>query len=206
MHTVPIPYAGRMPERLDEVDWDAFYDAVAEREPRDEVIRAIAAAKPGFAIELGCGDGTDTLALVDAGWEVLAIDAEPAAIRRVTDRLAGRTGVSTEIARFEEITDLPPADLVVAAYTLPFCPPGAFPTLWSAIRRSLGGGGRFSGNFFGPNDTWAGSPGMTFHGRADLERLFDGFDVEVFTETDEDGEATTGAKHWHLFSVMATHA
>jgi SAM-dependent methyltransferase len=195
-----------MAERLDDVDWDAYYDAITEREPREEVTRAIAAGRPGFAIELGCGDGIDTQALAGAGWEVLAIDAEPASIRRVTSRMAGYPGVSTELARFEEITDLPPADLVVAAYTLPFCPPGAFDRLWSTIRGSLRGGGRFSGNFFGPNDTWAGSPGMTFHARSDLERLFDGFEIEVFTETDDDGEATSGPKHWHLFSVMATVA
>lgn len=192
-----------MPDQLDQVDWDAYYDAVTEREPREEVVRAVAAGRPGFAIELGCGDGIDTETLLDAGWEVLAIDAEPASLRRVAGRLAGRTGVSTELSRFEDITDLPPADLVVAAYSLPFCPPGAFDRLWSTIRGALVGGGRFSGNFFGPNDTWAGSPGMSFHARPDLERLFEGFEIEVFDETDEDGQAASGPKHWHLFSVMA---
>ena len=131
------------------------------------------------------------------------MQARPASIRKVTTRLAGRRGVSTELARFEDITDLPPADLVVAAYTLPFCPPASFDQLWSAVRGSLADGGRFSGNFFGPNDTWAGSPGMSFHSRADLELLFEGFEIEVFDETDDDGQAASGPKHWHIFSVMA---
>lgn len=30
-----------------------------------------------LAVDLGCGDGTDTLALLDAGWRVHAVDASP---------------------------------------------------------------------------------------------------------------------------------
>jgi SAM-dependent methyltransferase len=191
----------------DGVTWDDFYEAVSGREPRDETKRAIAAGPPGFAIELGCGDGVDTAGLLDAGWEVLAIDGERNAIRRVRELAAGCPRLATEVVRFEEIVDLPPADLVLAPYTLPFCPPDAFPRLWTAVRRSLDGGGRFSGNFFGPNDSWFGTPGLTFHARDDLAALFVGFDIEVLEELDDDGETADRVdKHWHVFSVMATSA
>lgn len=192
-------------EQLGDVVWEDFYDQVADREPRDEVVRAARVGRPGFAVELGCGDGTDSRFLLTAGWQVLAIDAEPGAIDRVGRLAAGLGGLTTRLARFEEIDGLPPADLIVAAYTLPFCPPDAFDRLWSHVRTSLSGGGRFSGNFFGPRDTWFGSPGMSFHDRGDLERLFAGFDIEVFDEADEEGLTAAGhSKHWHVFSVMGT--
>lgn len=189
------------------VDWDDFYEAVAGRPPRDETTRAIVAGPPGFAVELGCGDGIDTAALLAAGWEVLAIDAEPDAIRRLRDLTAGLGTVATEVARFEDLHDLSPADLVLASYTLPFCPPDAFGRLWGTIAAALEGGGRFSGNFFGPSDSWFGSPGLTFHARDDVTQLFAGFAIEFFEELDEGGSTADGSdKHWHVMSVMATRA
>ena len=38
-----------------------------------------AAASPGQAVEVGFGDGTETLALLADGWRVLAVDAAPQA-------------------------------------------------------------------------------------------------------------------------------
>ena len=33
-----------------------------------------------LAVDLGCGEGTDALALLDRGWSVLAVDIEPAGL------------------------------------------------------------------------------------------------------------------------------
>ena len=40
-----------------------------------------------MAIDLGCGDGTDTLALLDRGWSVLAVDIEPAGLALLRARI-----------------------------------------------------------------------------------------------------------------------
>ena len=40
-----------------------------------------------MAIDLGCGDGTDTLALLDRGWSVLAVDIEPAGLALLRSRI-----------------------------------------------------------------------------------------------------------------------
>jgi hypothetical protein len=44
---------------------------------------------------------------------------------------------------------------------------------------------------------------MTFHTRAEVDALFDGFDIVRFEEQDEDGQAVSGPKHWHVFHVIA---
>ncbi len=194
-----------MASELDAVDWDGYYEAVAGREPRELVVGAAASfGEPGRAIDLGCGDGTETRYLLEDGWLVLAVDGQPSAIRRTIAR-AGALGdrLNTRVQGFEDLSELPEADLVVAPFTLPFCPPDAFEAMWAKVQASVAPGGRISANFFGPNDTWFGAPGMTFHARAEVEALFDGFEIESFVEEDEDGEAASGAKHWHVFTVQA---
>jgi hypothetical protein len=45
---------------------------------------------------------------------------------------------------------------------------------------------------------------MTFHTREEVVALLDGFDIRRLDEQDEDGEAVSGPKHWHVFHVVAS--
>jgi hypothetical protein len=45
---------------------------------------------------------------------------------------------------------------------------------------------------------------MTFHARADVDVLLRGFEIRRVDEEDEDGQAVSGPKHWHVFHVIAT--
>ena len=85
-----------------------------------------------MAIDLGCGDGTDTLALLDRGWSVLAVDIEPAGLALLRSRIppasAGR--IRLLCASFADAV-LPPAHLIHAGFSLPFCPSSRFPALSS---------------------------------------------------------------------------
>ena len=60
-------------------DWPAYYRHSSGREPRPLFVKGMALAaeagvEPGQAIEIGFGDGRETLALLETGWRVLAID------------------------------------------------------------------------------------------------------------------------------------
>ena len=70
--------------------WVRYYQAVQGREPRPLFVAALAAFETDSfdpagaqAVDLGCGDGTETLALLAKGWRVFAVDQEPAAISRL---------------------------------------------------------------------------------------------------------------------------
>ena len=145
--------------------WTDYYAATADRPPRRTLIDALArfapSATPRFAVDLGCGDGRDTIELLLRGWSVLAIDAEGAAIERLQSRadLPKEARFSCLCQRFEEAT-WPVADLVNASFSLPLCPPDRFPELWHRVVASLRRGGRFSGQLYGDRDEWAGRPGM----------------------------------------------
>jgi hypothetical protein len=86
---------------------------------------------------------------------------------------------------------------------LPFCPPSRFPAVWEQIRRALVPGAIFAGHLFGTRDSWAADPGTTFQDRSEVTRLPDGLEVLELRETERDGEAYSGPKHWHTYDILA---
>jgi SAM-dependent methyltransferase len=189
--------------------WRAYYDATASRPPRATLLCALAGfAGTGAAVDLGCGDGRDTVELLRRGWTVLAIDAEAQGIERLRARpeaieAAAGGRLTTQCRRFEE-ADWPAVDLVNASFALPLCPPDRFPELWSRIAGSLRPGGCFAGQLYGDRDGWAGRPGITCLDRAAALRLLDGFFLERFEEEESDAVTPRGRpKHWHVFHIVA---
>ena len=196
--------------KLDDANWEDYYQKVQGRAPRPVLITALDrfASTPSQslrkAIDLGCGDGTETAILLERGWNVLAIDGQPAAISRLMAKIpsAHQARLQTEVAKFENVV-LSPTDLVLACFSLPFCKPEHFDGLWDKLRNCIMTGGRFAGHFFGIRDSWAVNSDMTFHTEEQVRTLFQRFEIESFHEQDEDGHAATGPKHWHVFTVVA---
>jgi SAM-dependent methyltransferase len=187
------------------VSWDEYYRAIEGRSPRPLFVDALAfAAGPGVAVDVGCGDGTETLALLADGWTVFAADAAPEAIERLRASVpaegAGR--LTTVVAPFHEL-ELPAADFVYAGLSLPFCAPADFDEAWRRITGAVRADGILAVHLFGPRDSWANDPDMTFHTREEVEARLQGFDVRSLAEQDEDGQAVSGPKHWHVFHVIA---
>jgi hypothetical protein len=192
-----------------DASWADFYRHALGREPRRPFVRGMqvlrdAGVRPGQAVEVGFGDGEETLALLITGWRVLAIDSSPAAADvlrpRVPAELVDRLEIRSTPA---EDTDLPRFDLLYAGYTLPFLAPAAFERFWAHAIERANPGGYIVVNLFGTRDSWAGRPGMRFHERAEVERLVDRLDVRALDETEEDGMSFLGPKHWHTFDVVA---
>lgn len=191
----------------EDYNWDDYYKWIQGREPRQlllDVLEKYPMGESLHAIDLGCGDGTETAVLLSRGWHVLAVDGAEAGIKRLMNKVPAeaQTRLHTQVAKFEEVI-LPKTDLIHASYSIPFCHPGHFPALWRRIVNALNPGGRFAGQFFGDRDSWATEPDMTFHTERQVRAMLGGWDVEYFHEQDEDGEAANGPKHWHVFTVIA---
>jgi SAM-dependent methyltransferase len=193
-------------------DWAAYYRSTIGREPRPLFTKGMAAVEtagvaPGQAIEIGFGDGRETLALLKAGWRVLAIDPAPAAAEvlqsQVPAHAAGRLEIQSVPA---EDADLLPFDLLYAGYSLPFLGAEAFDRFWNAARDRLRPGGFLVVNFFGPRDSWAGREGMRFIDVDAVRRLVEGLELLALDEEDQDGSSFLGPKHWHVFDVIARRA
>ncbi len=170
--------------------WSRYYEATQGGAPRETLLLALdlfereggAAGGERLAVDLGCGQGRDTLELLRRGWRVLAIDAEREAIERLRARSELDSGAAarleTRMSSFEE-ADWRRADLVNSSFALPFCPPAHFPALWERIASSLRRGGRFSGQLFGDRDGWAQEPALSFQRRAEVEDLLRVFQLEL---------------------------
>jgi len=187
-------------------DWGSYYEKLRDRPPRKTLVAALDAfgERPGaLAIDLGCGDGRDVVEILRRGWKVVAVDNEPEALRRLMER--GLPGSITPIqARFEDVPLPIGVELVNSSFAMPLCEPVKFHELWERIREALPPGGRFSGQWYGPRDSWAGRPGMTFVSREEALELLDGFDLEMFEEEEADSTTPRGTpKHWHIFHIVA---
>ena len=186
--------------------WTDYYESQGDRAPRDLLTSTLDAFGPGArdAIDLGCGTGIETVAILRRGWRVFAVDAEQVGIDRLLVRTSPqeRERLHAEVGSIED-AELPTADLVWAGYSLFFIPPQRFATTWGNVRASVRPGGRFAGQVLGERDSWAAGGDVNAHGRADAEALFDGWALERFDEEENDGDACSGPKHWHLFHVVA---
>ena len=186
-------------------NWDEYYQKIQGRKPRQLLLDVLEKFQtPAFAIDLGCGDGTESVALLERGWKVLAVDGEPAAIKRLMEKAPreSQLHLQTRVAKFEDV-QLPTVDLLHASLSIPFCHPKHFPALWGQVTNAVKSGGRFAGQFFGVRDSWIVNTEMTFLTEDQVRALFGDFEIEAFHEMDEDGQATSGAKHWHVFTVIA---
>ncbi len=68
-------------------DGNTYYNAVVNHPPRKTIVTALAAfEEPGVAIDLGCGEGRDTVEISRQNWAVLAIDQNPDAIASLRNR------------------------------------------------------------------------------------------------------------------------
>ena len=190
--------------------WEEYYRAIKGRPPRQLLLDALtyfasdSLSSQRKAIDLGCGDGTEIALLLERGWDVLAIDGEPASIEHLLAKVPKekQKHLQTQVAKLEEVS-LPSADLIHASFSLPFCAPEHFDVFWGKIVNAIKPGGRFAGQFFGVRDSWANKPDMTFHTEAQVRTMLEDFETEHFHEMDEDGSSASGPKHWHVFTVIA---
>lgn len=103
--------------------WQARYaeqDRMWSGRPNDLLVREVVDLPAGSALELGCGEGADSIWLARQGWTVTAVDIAAAALRRGSEH-AAEAGVGPRIS-WEQVdvtaAALPagPFDLVCAQY------------------------------------------------------------------------------------------
>lgn len=103
-------------------EWDEFYrDDPEHVEVPDQILSVETAdLAPGHALDLGCGLGTNALALVRRGWHVHGIDISPRAIQLARERAAPFPGQACfEVADTSQWSPGRIYDLVTSTFALP---------------------------------------------------------------------------------------
>ncbi|HEU5060158.1 MAG TPA: class I SAM-dependent methyltransferase [Kofleriaceae bacterium] len=160
-----------------------YYVDAWRRGPSRLVKRALRRARRrGHALDLGCGVGQDAIHLARSGYQVLAVDRHPGAIKfLLANRVPGVKGRCADIRRIR-----PRAghyDLVHASLSLPFVGPDGLEPMVRRIERALRPGGILSCHLFGPDHTWNGrGADIAFVARPDLAELLAGFRILELTE------------------------
>ena len=191
-------------------DWPGYFAAVLGKGARDTLVAALDSFAQeqftgGLAVDLGAGEGRDTLELLKRGWRVVATDGDQEAFSHLWPRVpeALKPHLTTVQVNFAE-TDVCPCDLVNASFALPFCEPKHFGKLWSRIVSAIRPGGRFAGQFFGKRDSWASLPDRTHHSPDEILKLLEGFEIEMMDKEErDDTPEVRNPKHWQLFHVVA---
>lgn len=189
--------------------WSEFHKRSLGKPSRELLRRtlgcfALEQRAPGVAVDLGCGSGADTLELLQRGWTVHAVDAEPTGLDLLRQAVPpeAQARLHTHLQRFEEF-EFPPCDLVWAGYALPFCPMDAWPLLLRRIVAALEPGGRFAGDLFGPKHAFADSGEVFVINEHEARRALVAFEIEAFDV--ENGYRPSGGEltRWHAFGFAA---
>jgi len=185
-------------------DWANFNGAQQARPVRPLAILALKHLGPGegrTAVELGSGAGIEAGHLARNGWQVHSYDSDRSVSAAMTS-LGIRLPVRHTTIALEQLADLPPCDLILACFSLPFLGPAEFHRLWDVVRRRLNSTGLLAVDLFGHRDDWAKGHG-TFLTRLQVDGLFEGLEVISLVEEEQDGLAFSGPKHWHTYQVIA---
>jgi SAM-dependent methyltransferase len=191
--------------------WQEYNEQTKNNPPRPIVLKTLDLFNQykGNVIDVGCGAGNDSIFLYENDWNVLAIDKNASGLNSLQEKYP-QIKISNML--FEDITELPQTDLIIANYSIPFCNPSYFSKFIDILKNSIVKNGRFAGNFFGLNDSWrfgvnenwGKSSEMTFYSAEMVKSLFDDFQIEYFNETEFDGKTVSGNdKHWHIIEIIA---
>jgi len=95
--------------------------------------------KPGTALDLGCGSGTDSVYLAQQGWDVTSLDFIPKALE-YTQQRAEKLGVSIRPVEADITTWEPPQsyDLVLDHGLLHNMDPDRYPAYRERVMRAIG--------------------------------------------------------------------
>lgn len=185
--------------------WARFYDFTKGSPPWPLLVRAASLApSKGRALDLGAGAGRDTRYLLEQGFQVTAVDAEPRSVALLS--ALPQTRLRVVQSSFEDFTfDVAAYDLISAQFALPFIPRDRFADVFARLKAALVPGGVFAGQFFGVNDEWnTPERDMTFLTRAEAEALLSDLETVELSEEDADGHTADGSpKHWHIFHILA---
>lgn len=85
---------------FDETFWDERYSgsgAVWSGNPNPQLVAEAAGLAPGRALDVGCGEGADSLWLAERGWQVSAVDISNVALQKAAHHASAKAASGTAV-------------------------------------------------------------------------------------------------------------
>lgn len=204
----------RKTEKLNNRDWREYRERTKKELPKKPLVNLLENLNPGKAVELGPGSGTDTLYMLEKGWEVLGIDSDLGTERDIRNLVGTSENLNDKFSfsnqRFEELhLEKESCDLLVGFNSLFFCRPEHFQDFFKRITDAIKPGGYLLVNLLGKKDDWnkTENPTKTFLSKEEILELLKNFEIgeNGIKEMEFDKETTISKtpKHWHTFLVRA---
>lgn len=185
--------------------WSKYYENTKALKPSKFLVEAfeIFSPVPGLAADLGCGAGRDSRYLLEKGFDVAAVDKDPAA-EVYLKQLPHQDKLEFSCTGFEDF-NFARYNLINAHYALPFAGRENIDGVMNKVIDAINPDGLFIGQLFGVDDEWnTPDAKMTFCSRADVDNLFSNFKQVKIYEVNEKGTLASGhSKHWHVFNIIA---
>lgn len=122
------------------VDYTAKYGLTV---PHSEVVAAMDKVKPGLALDLGCGNGRNSLYLNQRGFRVSAWDKNRASIARLDQIITDEalTNIETRIVDFDSQSVEGEYDFILSTVVMMFLQPATIPRLIASMQQATRPGG-----------------------------------------------------------------
>lgn len=197
-------------------DWGEYRERTQAKTPTRPLVKLLEHIAPGKAVDLGPGAGTDTMYLLENGWDVLGIDIDPNTENDIRDLIKTSSNqnfdekfsfMNQDFENLELEKDT--YDLVIGFNSLFFCRPESFKKIFKQITDSIKSGGYLLVNLLGKNDDWNKQEDnrKTFLSREEILELLSDFEVGENdireAELDKETAVTKTLKHWHTFLIRA---
>jgi ubiquinone/menaquinone biosynthesis C-methylase UbiE len=163
-----------------------------------ELLEFLRTHKPGRAIDIGCGTGTNVITLARAGWRVTGVDFAPRAISLAKRKLnAAKVSAELKVADATKLDGISgPFDLAFDLGCFHSIPQDLQPKYLDQLERIIAPGGFFLMYGFIKSDSAHPGPGLT---EAEIDRI----SARLAPLSRRDGTDTTRGRTstWLLFQT-----
>ncbi len=184
--------------------WLDFFGGTKDSPPSQGLVGAMRfVAKSGSALDLGAGAGKDSRYLLEKGYQVTAVDADPHS-KDFLQKLPNQSNLNIVTSKLQNF-EFKKYDLVTSWFTLSFLPVDELKNVIRDVKMSLKSGGVFTGNLFGVEDEWNKTrKGMSFFTIDEVRMQLIGLEILVLKELRNKGKLANGApKYWHVIVFVA---
>jgi len=185
-----------------------------EKNPKGPVVKKLIAEslihKGEYVLDLGCGEGRDSIALAEFGVNVTCIDADKQKIETVIKKSLEEglniKAQASDIRSFFESNRDQSYSVIIASNSFPFL--NSIRETEHVIVRcieSLKPGGILYFSVFGNRDAWSGKKNMNFFTQEEIFSFVKSLDVDLYHFSIEEGYGLTmkkDIKYWHVFKFF----